>query len=443
MWNKNKNEENKENKENDVNFSDVLVLFLFYFISIISLIFLLFVPYDETNDKEFSLKEISNQSMNFKKIIPYFLILISLSISIGTYNLHSIQYITYYYEAYKGLLMPLFIGIACIIKYIITRIICNIFGENKKEYQSKDNYKLFTLLIIIIILICFIISLIFTYLIEKEIKLIMQQKKIETKTKEELSNELKKELKKLTVKPEPKKKFKEDFYILFRNGKYENFKEIKIFLILNLLSKLEKIEWKNNINLNLYTLHFNYKRYLILVFIIISTFFGIIHDKYEFKGFKFFINLGNIINIISCIIYILFYDAINKSMFKKILISFINLFFVGNYYIIMLPELIRKYGTKYILEISGYIALANIISNIIEIFFIINNLNKTFEIILLFFQIIVSIYNIILIRTEKINETQYDLDIQPPNEIINKSIDIDSKMQLNELGLNNINYNEE
>jgi hypothetical protein len=130
-------------------------------------------------------------------------------------------------------------------------------------------------------------------------------------------------------------------------------------------------------------------------------------------------------------------------MFKKILISFFNLFFVGNYYIIMLPELIRKYGTKYILEISGYIALANIISNIIEIFFIINKLNKTFEIILLFFQIIVSIYNIILIRTEKINETQYDLDIQPPNEIINKSNDIDLKMQLNELGLNNINYNEE
>ena len=143
MWNKNKN---KENKENDVNFSDVFVLLLFYIISIISLIFLLFVPYDETNDKEFTLKEISNQSMNFKKIIPYFLILISLSISIGTYNLHSIQYITYYYKAYKGILMPLFIGIACIIKYGIVRLICIILGENHKEYQLKDNYKLFTLI---------------------------------------------------------------------------------------------------------------------------------------------------------------------------------------------------------------------------------------------------------------------------------------------------------
>ena len=117
---------NENKNQNDVNFSDVFVLLLFYIISIISLIFLLIVPYEESN-KEYSLKEISNLSMNFKKIIPYFLILISLSISIGTYNLHSIQYITYYYEAYKGLLMPCVIGIACILKYFITRGICNIY----------------------------------------------------------------------------------------------------------------------------------------------------------------------------------------------------------------------------------------------------------------------------------------------------------------------------
>jgi uncharacterized protein (DUF983 family) len=73
--------------------------------------------------------------------------------------------------------MPLFIGIACIFKYIIVRMVCKIFGENDKKYQSKDNYMLFTILIIIIILICFIFSLIFTYLIEKEIKFIKQQKK--------------------------------------------------------------------------------------------------------------------------------------------------------------------------------------------------------------------------------------------------------------------------
>ena len=54
-----------------------------------------------------------------------------------------------------------------------------------------------------------------------------------------------------------------------------------------------------------------------------------------------------------------------------------------------------------------------------------------------------SIYNIYLIRTEKINETQYDLDIQPPNEIINKSNNNDSKMPINELGVNNINNDEE
>ena len=242
-------------------------------------------------------------------------------------------------------------------------------------------------------------------------------------------------MKKLTVKTEPKKKFKEDFYILYRNGKYENFKEIKIFLILNLLSKLEKIEWKNNINLNLYTLHFNYKRYLILVFIIISTFFGIIHDKYEFKGFKFFINLGNIINIISCIIYILFYDAINKSMFKKISISFINLFFVGNYYIIMLPELIRKYGTKYILEITGF-TLPNIFLRIFENLFIINELNKTIEIVLLSFQIMFSLCIIYLILMKKIKEKIYDLDLQQLNESVNI---ISFFIPINEAGVKNNN----
>ena len=35
-----------------------------------------------------------------------------------------------YYEAYKGLLMPFFIGIACIIKYGIVRLICNIFASS-------------------------------------------------------------------------------------------------------------------------------------------------------------------------------------------------------------------------------------------------------------------------------------------------------------------------
>jgi hypothetical protein len=437
----------KMSNKNEKHFSDVFVLLLFYIISIISLIFLLFVPYDETN-KESTLKEISNQSMNFKKIIPYFLILISLSISIGTYNLHSIQYITYYFEAYKGLLMPLFIGIACIFKYSIIRGICNIFGENDKEYQSKDNYKLFTILIIIIILICFIFSLIFTYLIEKEIKLIMQQKTEEEllenedqkyskkellkKLEKELEKKLEKELRNLTIKSKPKK-FKKDIYKLFCSKDYG---EIYYFLLINLLSKLEKIEWKNNINLNLYLLNFNIKRYLIIIFISVSIFFGIIHDKYKFNGFKFFINFGNVINIISCIIYILFYDAINKKLRYKISISFINLFFVGNYYIIMLPELIRRYGTKYILEITGFITLPNIFLRIFENLFIINKLNKTIEIVLLSFQIMFSICNIYLIRTEKIKEKIYDLNLQQLNESVNI---VSCVIPINEAGVQNNN----
>ena len=100
----------------------------------------------------------------------------------------------------------------------------------------------------------------------------------------------------------------------------------------------------------------------------------------------------------------------------------------------MLPELIRKYGTKYILEISGYIAIANIISNIIEIIFIINKLNKTFEIILLIFQIIVSIYNIYLILMKKIKEKIYDLDLQQLNESTNI---VSIVIPINEVGVQN------
>ena len=268
--NKKMSNQNEEKNKNNVNFSDVFILFLFYVISLISLIFLLFIPYEETN-KNFSLKQISNQSINLKKIIPYFLILISLSISIGNYNLHSIQYITYYYKAYKGILMPLFIGFACIIKYFIIKLICNIWGEDNKEYQSNKNYKIFILIIILIILICFIISLIIIYLIEKEIKLLIEQNKEE-------------ELRELIVKIKPKN-LKSDIYKLYCIKEY---RELYYFLLINILSKFEKIEWKNNINLNLYLLDFKFKRYINLIFIILSILVGIFHDKKDFEVLNYF-----------------------------------------------------------------------------------------------------------------------------------------------------------
>jgi hypothetical protein len=283
----------------------------------------------------------------------------------------------------------------------------------------------------------------------------MQQKKIEKKFeknleieikndlkeefKKDLEKELKKELGSLTIKSKPKK-FKKDIYKLFCSKDY---REIYYFLLINLLSKLEKIKWKNNIYRNVHSTDFyvqsidhNFNRYLIIIFITVSIFFGIIHDKYEFKGFKFFINLGNIINIISCLIYILFYNNINDKLGYKISISFINLFFVGNYYIIMLPELIRKYGTKYILEISGFITLPNIILRIFENLFIINKLNKTIEIVLLFFQIFISLCIIYLIIIKKIKEKIYDLDLQQLNESVNI---VSCVIPINEAGVQNNN----
>ena len=394
--NKIENQNNKEQK--NVNLSDLLILLLFYVISVISLIFLIFLPYEETN-KTFSLKEISNQSINLKKIIPYFLILISLSISIGNYNMHSIQYLTYYYKAYKGILMPLFIGFACIIKFFIIKLICNIWGEDNKEYQSNKNYKFFILIIISIIFFCFIISIIFTYLIEKEINILNEQNKEE-------------ELRDLIIKIKPKNLIN-DIYKLYCNNKY---KELYYFLLINLLSKFEKIEWKNNINLNLYLLNFKFKRYINLIFIVLSILIGIFHDKKDFYGFKLFLNMGNVINIISCLIYIIFYNFITNKIGYTLLISYINLFFVGNYYVIMLPELIRKYGTKYILEISGFIALTNIFSRLFEIFFIINKLNKKLEFSLLIIQIISSLSNIFLILRNKITRKQIQLDLQQLEE---------------------------
>ena len=401
-------------------------LLIFYILTIISLIMIIFLPYKPTNQKE-SLIDISNSKIEYKKVFFYFINLIILSVSIGNYNLHSLQYIACQYDSHKGFLIPFYVGLGCIVKYIYTRSICNIWEEHvdpiiqTNDFQTNDHYKKFLILIVVFIIICLIISFVLTYKLEIEINL-SRMRQIINKDILNLSE---------------KKNFKKDLNKLYcEKGNYE----LYYFFILNFLSKFEKIEWKKLINFNLYKLDLEFKRYINLSFIFISFIIGHLHDKYDYKGFKYFLIVGNTINLILSFIYMFIYKINNKSL--DIFISYFNIFFVGNYYAIMLPELIKKYGKRYILEVSGFIGLSNLISRIIEIFFILYGKEKKgvkFFLVMII-QIICSLISLILLKKEKINRIQFQFDLEDSNDAITNIKEL--TIPITDLELNNPNEND-
>ena len=130
-------------------FGRIKNLLIFYILTIFSLIMIIFLPYKPTNQDEL-LINISKSKIEYKKVFLYFIHLIILSVSIGNYNLHSLQYIACQYDSHKGFLIPFYVGLGCIAKYIYIRIICNIWEEhvdldlkNPNDFQTNDNYKTF------------------------------------------------------------------------------------------------------------------------------------------------------------------------------------------------------------------------------------------------------------------------------------------------------------
>lgn len=407
-------------------FGRIKNLLIFYILTIISLIMIIFLPYKPTNQDEL-LINISKSKIEYKKVFLYFIHLIILSISIGNYNLHSLQYIACQYDSHKGFLIPFYVGLGCIAKYIYTRLICNIWEEHvdpdikTNDFQTNDNYKTFLILIVIFIIICLILSFFLTYKIEIEIDLL--------KMKQIINNDL--------LNLSEKKNFKKDLKKLYcEKGNFE----LYYFFILNFFSKFEKIEWKKLINVNLYKLDFGFKKFINLSFIFISFIVGHLHDKYDYSGFKNFLIIGNLTNIILSLFYIIIYKKSNGSF--DVFISFFNLFFVGNYYAIMLPELIKKYGKRYILEVSGFIGLSNLISRIIEIFFILYGKEKKGAkfFLVMIIQVICSILSLIILRNEKINRIQFQFDLEDSNDA-NRSIN-DLTIPITDLELNSANENE-
>jgi hypothetical protein len=236
-------------------------LLIFYILTIISLIMIIFLPYKPTNQDEL-LINISKSKIEYKKVFLYFIHLIILSVSIGNYNLHSLQYIACQYDSHKGFLIPFYVGLGCIAKYIYTRAICNIWeehvepNEQTNDFQTNDHYKKFLILIVVFIIICLIISFVLTYKLEIEINL-SRMRQIINKDILNLSEN---------------KNFKKDLNKLYcEKGNYE----LYYFFILNFLSKFEKIEWKKLINFNLHDLDFEFKRYVNLSFIFILELFVI------------------------------------------------------------------------------------------------------------------------------------------------------------------------
>ena len=407
-------------------FGRIKNLLIFYILTIISLIMIIFLPYKPTNQNE-SLIDISNSKIEYKKVFFYFINLIILSVSIGNYNLHSLQYIACQYDSHKGFLIPFYVGLGCIVKYIYTRLICNIWeehvdpNEQTNDFQTNDHYKKFLVLIVVFIIICLILSFVLTYKLEIEIDL-LRMRQIINKDILNLSE---------------KKNFKKDIKKLYcEKGNYE----LYYFFILNFLSKFEKIEWKKLINFNLYKLDLEFKRYINLSFIFISFIIGHLHDKYDYSGFKYFLIVGNTINLILSFIYMFIYKINNKSL--DIFISYFNIFFVGNYYAIMLPELIKKYGKRYILEVSGFIGLSNLISRIIEIFFILYGKEKKGAkfFLVMIIQVICSILSLIILINEKINRIQFQFDLEDSNDA-NRSIN-DLTTPITEFNLNSSYENE-
>ena len=237
-----------------------------------------------------------------------------------------------------------------------------------------------------------------------------------------------------------KKNFKEELKKIYcEKGNLE----LYYLFILNFFSKFEKIEWKQLVNLKLYKLNnFVFKKFVNFSYIIVSFIIGRIYDKHDYPGFKFFLNLGNLMNIIFSLIFIFIHNKTNKTF--DIILSYINLFFVGNYYAIMLPELIKKYGKRYIFEVSGFIGLSNIISRIIEIYFIIDRKElKGYKLLfIMIFQICCSIISILLLRLKKISSFQFQFDLYELSESNYTNIN-ESIININDLNLpNNDNDNE-
>ena len=315
----------------------------------------------------------------------------------------------------------------CIVKYIYTRLICNIWEEhvdpNKQtnDFQTNDHYKKFLVLIVVFIIICLILSFVLTYKLEIEIDLI-RMRQIINKDILNLSE---------------KKNFKKDIKKLYCE---KDNNELYYFFMLNFFSKFEKIEWKKLINDNLYKLDFEFKKFINLSFIFISFIIGHLHDKYDYSGFKYFLIVGNTINLVLSFYLMSFYNKKNKSL--NIFISYFNIFFVGNYYAIMLPELIKKYGKRYILEVSGFIGLSNLISRIIEIFFIIYGKEEKDSVffLVMIIQIICSFISLILLRKEKINRIQFQFDLVDSNDV-NTNIK-ELTIPITDLEINNPNEND-
>ena len=403
-------------------FGDLKILFISYLISIISLILIIFLPYKETQDINY--REFSDSPFDFKFLIPSILILITLSISIGNYNLHSLQYIVYYYNKYKGFLIPFYVGIGCLIKYGFIMGICLFFGDSD-EYQNLKNYKLFLIFCTIFISICFLISFLLTYGIENLINKFKSDKK--------------EELKDLIIKTNKKENFKNSLKLLFFGEKSS---ELYFILILNLFSKIEKIEWKYYNEKNLSEKDSNgieTQEFINSLFIILSFFVGYIHDKYDFNGFKIFLLLGNFIDIILSIFFSIYALIKGKNDVNtlNVYINYISLIFIGNYYAIMLPELMRKYGPKFILELSGFIGLSNILSRLIEVIFTVypyDEKNNFLFFGIMFLQILCSIAGIVLLYKKKITNQQHQEFIL--NEIIKKDND-DRCISLSILGIKN------
>ena len=402
-------------------FGDLKVLFVSYLITIISIISILFLPYKETYKENY--KNFSKLPLDFKLIIPNLLILITLSIFIGNYNLHSLQYIAYYFNNYKGFFIPFYIGIGCLIKYGFINIICLIYGN--QNYENNDNYKIFLLFCIIFISFCFFISYFLTYKIENLIFI--------------LKSDNKENLKDLLIKIDEKDNFIDNIKILYFGEKSS---ELYYILFLNLLSKIEKIDCKyyNEKNLSKDDNKIKTKYFINCIFIVFSFFVGYIHDKYDFKGFKKFLNIGNYFNIIISIYFAIFMKIKGNNNYNafNFFINYINLFFFGNYYAIMLPELMRKYGIKYIFELSGFIGLSNILSRLIEAFCTVYPYEEKKELFygIMFFQIVSSVTGIILIYNKKITSKQHQELIL--NEIKHKR-SISKIMKLSSFGVENIN----
>ena len=167
-------------------------------------------------------------------------------------------------------------------------------------------------------------------------------------------------------------------------------KSVWIICLINVLSKIEKIQWKDN----LITKYNKYMKYLIYIPNIIPIFYGILYDCLKFDGFKKIINIGNFVNIVVSLLYLIldyFIYKNRKDNYIFISITFLILVLTGGYYAIFVPELIERFNEKYIMEYSGIISLGFIFSKSLELLLIKIKINKTIDIIIFFIQIAASL----------------------------------------------------